>query len=606
MLSATSTAADRAAFIVEHGYQHLGRRKLIQTLGWSEWDARSALDHLRKSTTSKTPEPPPTDLPDTRPTDVSFAKRSEITDLTNWSNWERECQPAQRIEETDRKGNSKTIKIIHDPGVAWPPNWNGPRTYGDLLISADAPTRRPMKWGLIVSTQQSHTPVHGPAHLSLSAYAAWGGHSLVYLGMETKAPAGGKIDQVAPWSALTARYVTTAKHDLGGVVLDAEFPMKPSYEDPLKTLGPYCGGRHHVFASMRQDQMTLMRVGGNQAVAQCAGAITVPNYSHSKTGMVAIRNHIIGAVVVECDLDGDIHIRNLELDPMTGELWDIAVVVADGIVRPRKAFEVEHGIKRPIMNPGCLHARLANADSLRAIWGIDGCPRNDVPLVEAVDPSEQIAHDLFDGGSISHHDRRNPTKQLRKRLAGEDDVAAELRLTANLLERIGSPRRRTWLADANHNRFFTRWLVETDWKRDLLNAETFLAVNLAQIQALKAGDHEFNALAYALRLFNPKAEFETSSFGVPLRFIRYYYHCHSDRGTNGGPGSIANYVGIGEAFSIAHGHTSRRRGSVSMSGYHGDPGDHAVGPHNRAASVGVEYGNGSYQQILIVKGKYRA
>ncbi len=46
-----------------------------------------------------------------------------------------------------------------------------------------------------------------------------------------------------------------------------------------------------------------------------------------------------------------------------------------------------------------------------------------------------------------------------------------------------------------------------------------------------------------------------------------------------------------------------------MAGYIGDPGHHAVGPHNphnRAACVGVEYGNGSYQHILITKEEYRA
>ncbi|AMD60891.1 hypothetical protein AWN88_22500 [Agrobacterium tumefaciens] len=599
-------AAERAAIVVERGFQGLGRRSLAKTLGWSEREARSALEYLRQPSTSSTPTPPPVELPETHPTEVSFAKRSEITELTNWSNWERECQPSRRVEETDRKGNPKTIKVIHDPGVAWPPHWRGPRAYADLLISHDAPKKRPMTWGLLVSTQQSHTPVHGPGHMALSAYAGWGGHSLVYLGMETKAPAGGKIDEVAPWSALTEQYVTTAKHDFGNVVIDGEFPMKPSYEDPLKDLGPYCGGRHHVFASMRQDMLTLIRLEGEQAVAQCSGAITVPNYSHSKSGMIAIENHIIGAVVVECDLEGDIHIRNLELDPMTGELWDIDVVVSHGIVRPRKAFEEERDLMRPVINAGCVHAERANADCLRALWAVGGQPNGDIALIDALDPSAQVLHDVFDGHSISPHTRKHPDHQLRKRLAGEDDVAAELKKTANLIEKIGGLRRTTWIVDANHNRHFDRYLLETDWKRDLLNAETFLEVNLARLRAIRSGNESFSALAYAPRRFNRKARFKMSTFADPLRFIRYYYHCHSDRGTNGGPGSVANYVGIGMHFSIAHGHTGRRRGRVHMAGYIGDPGHHAMGPHNRAACVGVEYGNGSYQHILITKGKYRA
>lgn len=603
MQASISTAAERAAIVAELGHQDLGRRALARKLGWTEREARSALEHLRRPVIS---EPQPAEFPDAVPTEVSF-RRSEATDLTNWRNWDRECNPPQRIEETDRKGNPRTVKVIHDPGIVWPPEWKGPKVHEDLLIGVDAPKPRPKKWGVLVSTQQSHTPVHGPALMSMIAYAGWGGYSIHLMGMETKPPSGGsKVDEIAPWSALTERYVSSDKIDLGGVVIDGAFPMKPTYENPLDGIGAYCGGRNHIFASMRQDMLTLGRIEGEQNIAQCSGAITVPNYSHSKAGMVAIENHVIGAVVVECDLDGDIHIRNLELDPVSGELWDVDVVVSDGVVRPRKVFETERCLKRPVVNAGCIHARLANKGCLSAIWGIDGKPKGDVALMEALDPSEQVLHDVFDAGSVSPHNRKNPVHQLRKRVSGNDNVAEELKLTADLIEKMGSKRRRTWLIDSNHDRHFDRFLLETDWKRDLLNAETFLQVNLAQLQAIRAGDRDFSALAYALRLFNPTVKFETSRFADPLRWCRYYYHCHGDRGTNGSSGAATNFVNLGFHLSIAHGHTVMRRRRLAMSGYIGDAGDHAVGPHNRAHGIGVEYANGSYQMILISKGKWRA
>src|SRR5690606_33783113 len=145
---------------------------------------RYALEMLRRATETKQVEPPrPLDTSATIPPTASFDDRSSVTDLTNWrEGWTREFQPPKIDSETDRKGQIRTRSVTHDPGVVWPANWEGPRSYDQLGI--EAKPSRPVKWGLIVTAVQQHTPVHGPALMALSALAAYRDASLCMIGVE--------------------------------------------------------------------------------------------------------------------------------------------------------------------------------------------------------------------------------------------------------------------------------------------------------------------------------------------------------------------------------------------------------------------------------------
>lgn len=606
------TAAGRAAIVVERGFQGLGRRSLAKAMAWTEREARSALEWLRaNSIPSKLPSadiPAPIDTSITTPPTASFAKREHITELSNWrAGWVHEQRDPIIETETDHKGNKRTKKVIHDPGIVWPQDWQGPKSHAELMVEVPAP--RPIKWGMLITAHQSQTPLHGPALMAMSALCGYGGLSLVVIGMEGDSPrAVSKTDEIADWSASIADYVTTDRHDFGDIVVDGAFPLKTTLEAPLHGLAAYCDGRNHVFGSTRQDMITLARFEGDAtAEARCSGAVTVPNYSRSKAGMVAISNHVIGGLIVQCDFDGNVFTRNIVCHPVTGELWDAGfdVVVENGVVRHRPTVIAERKLKRSVLNLGCVHARLANKGCLRAIYGIDGRPGDDLPLVDVLDPSEQILHDVFDAHSVGPHNSKDPIKKLRKRLKGDDDVAAELKLTADLIEAIGSDRRRTWIVESNHDRHFDRFLLTTDWKNDLKNAETFLRVNLAQIEAVKAGDERFSALSYALRLANPNVDFETSRIDEPLRFFRYYYHLHGDKGTNGGTGSTANFVGTGLRLALAHDHSPGMYRGVMRIGCIIDTPDHVKGLTSIGHAVGVEHPDGSYQLIPIMNGKWR-
>lgn len=608
MHALNTTAAGRAAIIVERGLEQLGRRSIAKALGWTEREARSALECLRSGNPepAQAPASPPQPIDPVlaTPPTATFAKRRDVTDLSNWRDgWTRECLEPELITDTDAKGNTRTRKVIHDPGIVWPEGWTGPKSHADLYI--EAKPSRPVKWGMLVSSAQAITPVHGPALMAMSALCGYRNLSLVFLGVEQKITgAASKTDEVAEWSSAIDGYVTTEKHDFGGVVIDGAFPMKPTLEAPLDGLAAYCDGRHHVFGSMRQDMITLMRFKDDpQAFARCTGTVTVPNYSRSKAGMVAIENHVLGGVIVECDLDDNIFLRNVQCHPLTGELWDLDVVVEKGVVRDAATVRGERGLKRPVLGVGCVHAKWANKDCLRAIFGIGGKPAGDMPLVDVIDPSEQVLHDVFDAHSVSPYDRKHPMMRLRKRIKGDDDVAAELKLTADLIAAMGSSRRNTWLVESNHDRHFDRALLEKEWKNDITNAKTLLRVNLANLEAVEAGDDRFSPLAYALRMMNPEAKFKTSRFGDPLCFFRYYYHCHGDRGTNGSSGaSLAN---TGFYLAMAHIHAVQQRRRAIWMGCIIDPPPHAEGPGNMGHCVGIEHPDGSYQLIPIVNGKWR-
>ncbi|KQZ50316.1 hypothetical protein ASD54_08660 [Rhizobium sp. Root149] len=593
-----------ASKIIENGLQDLGRRALAVKLGISERQARYALEMIRNRVETRPVEPPkPLDTTDTIPPTASFDERASVTDLTNWrEGWTREFHPPKIESETDRKGQVRTRSVTHDPGVVWPANWQGPTSYDQLGIAAK-PNRR-VKWGLIVTAAQQHTPVHGPALMALAALAAYRDASLCIVGIEhTAQGAASKTDKIADWPAMVEGYVTTQRHDLGDIVVDGAFPIKATHEAPLDGIGSYCQGRSHVFGSMRQDMITLPRFrGAKQAFARASGAISVPNYSRSKAGMTAIQNHVIGAVIIQGDFEGNVFSRNVRCHPVSGEIWDLDVVVENGIVRDASTVIEERGLKRPVLGVGCVHVRWINQSCVRALWGK---PEGDISVVEALNPSEQVLNDVYDGYSGSPHNRKNPFLQIEKRINDDDDIEAELKLTADFLESIQSPSRNTWIVESNHHKHFFRALLELDWKRDPKNAAVLLRCNLAQVEAMQAGDKTFNVLEHALKLANPAANFLMSSLDQPLRFFRYFFQCHGDQGSNGSRGSNTNLKGLGIDIAAADNHAVENHRQLVRLGNIIDEPPYARGINTWGHSFGIEQPDGTMQLVPIVSGKWR-
>lgn len=187
-----------------------------------------------------------------------------------------------------------------------------------------------------------------------------------------------------------------------------------------------------------------------------------------------------------------------------------------------------------------------------------------------------------------------------------DDLADELKLTADFIAAIGSERRNTWIIESNHDRHLDRYLTETDWKKNLENAETFLAINLAHVRSLKEGNRNFSALSYALRLANPAANFIKSQMTESLRFFKTYYQLHGDKGSNGSPGSNTNFKRMGLDIAAAHDHSPSKHRQLTRLGCIIDTPPHARSSNNLGHSICIEQPDGSMQLIPIVDGKWRA
>ena len=169
-----NTVEERSTKIAALGLQERTRKEIAGALGCTEKQARYALEKLRSRPEPEAPKPIPSptiiDTTDTTPSTASFAPRENATDLTNFRDgWVREFAEPKLITETDAKGNIKTKKVIHDAGTMWPDGWQGPKGHDQLFV--EAKPARPLKWGILVTSAQAHTPVHGPALMALSALA---------------------------------------------------------------------------------------------------------------------------------------------------------------------------------------------------------------------------------------------------------------------------------------------------------------------------------------------------------------------------------------------------------------------------------------------------
>ena len=81
------------------------------------------------------------------------------------------------------------------------------------------------------------------------------------------------------------------------------------------------------------------------------GALTEPKYVVRKEGFKAYHHHIIGAVIVEVNSDGDWWVRQINQSEKTKDIYDIS---RDGCIRVHGG-SVEKGIAASGLSVGDLH-----------------------------------------------------------------------------------------------------------------------------------------------------------------------------------------------------------------------------------------------------------
>lgn len=472
-----------------------------------------------------------------------------------------------------------------------------------------APAKLPKKGEIkryILTCAQNDTLIHEPTWQALNALASHYDAELMVATLTYKSSADGSAKRGTErsrsdkYDPRIEPYVVDEMRALAPtLVWNGNVNILPTATDPLSGWENYNFRASSIFPHVKCAMRSIPTVRADGAKLQyTTGTVTTRNYIQKKAGQKAEFDHVYGGLLVEVNHEGRWWARQLNVDSR-GELYDLDVVVrANGRVQRHDGVEA--------IQFGDVHVAQMEDEMMHATWGEGG-------MVDALRPRMQFMHDLLDFEARSHHNLRDPFKVLELHAKKRDSVEDEIKEIVDFL--IGLAQRdycQTIIVESNHDLHFERWLRDTSWKSDPLNARIHTKATAAFIESIHAGT-SFSALKWALEEYGPVANLtwadpdegfvilKDESGGVEMGL-------HGDLGPNGARGSIRNLSRLGRKVCIGHSHSAGIHNGAYQSGVKARLNmDYTRGaPSSWTQSDIVVYPNGKRQIITWYDGKYRA
>jgi hypothetical protein len=387
----------------------------------------------------------------------------------------------------------------------------------------------------------------------------------------------------------------------------------PTASSPITDLVTHSRGRWAVFPhakrQLRSVPSTDPSVQAHQVMS--SGLVTKPKVIPRKAGIKSLFHHVLGAVVVEFDKDGDIFPRHISADK-NGSFYDLDVYVTNG-----KVIRGKHRIDA-LTGPDIHRAKMGPVNA-KAIWGFDvrtGKVDRRGTLVELLKPRKKTYHDLFDNETRNHHHAKDPLHNYEQAIRGRDRVITELDEAGEFMIAVKTPDSEDIVIEANHDIALNRYIVEGRFRMDGVNARLGNQLEadlldrtevIAQCRANYTSPPNFSLLETALRRMK----------GSALSHVRWAYDGksfliggiehghHGFRGPNGSIGSVIGFARMGRKMSIGDKHSPCIEDGVYVAGALELSHGYNKGPSGWAVTVIVQYPDGKRTLVTLHNGKFR-
>ncbi|SES77387.1 hypothetical protein [Oceanicella actignis] len=320
-----------------------------------------------------------------------------------------------------------------------------------------------------------------------------------------------------------------------GLMWAGDMNALPTAANPLSGLDSFTGVDSCIFPHTHLALRSIATAKPDPVkINYTTGAATLANYIKRKAGLKAEFHHAYSGLMVEVDAAGDWFVRQVNAD-RAGVIHDLDARVEGG--------RVTRGHRVAVFTPGDIHGERIDQVVAGAVWGAGG-------MVDVLRPRAQVLHDVFNMGRRSHHLALE--ERLALHFAGRESVESEVEATAAELRRMVRPWAETFVVKSNHDEHLDRWVRESDWRADPVNAHFYLAAALAKVEAIRDG-REFDLVAWAIaRAGGPPVRFLRRD--EPLTIAGIDHAHHGDLGPNGARGSAAALARIGRRSTIGHSH----------------------------------------------------
>jgi hypothetical protein len=463
-------------------------------------------------------------------------------------------------------------------------------------VKISAPKRGGTK-RFIFSSAQDGTKVHEGFLANLEAYAEFM-DAEIHIGGFTynKSLFEDHSNKRATFHPLVEKYMTNNQFDVAGKLLFCgEINTSPTAVTPLSGFETYTRGKWGIFPHPRvtlQSVATMFHQPSKQIMT--TGAVTLPNYIAKKAGIKAEFHHVIGAVIVEVDGDGDVFCRHL-IAEKDGSFQDLGNYVSEGSVEEDASVEA--------ITWGDVHTEQLDPAVKEAAWGPEG-------MLDRLMPEYQFFHDVLDFQARNHHNLKDPHYQFEMFLKGIDSVEDAIKRVGDFLVETKRDWCQSIVVESNHDRMLMRWLKEADYRADPINAEFFLECQLKVYNAIRQRDDHYLLIEDILndRFAMGGVVFlrEDDSMTICGNTIECALHGH--KGANGAKGHIGAYARMGPKANIGHTHSAAIFEGIYQAGTSSklDLGYNRGGLSSWNHSHIITYPNGKRTIVTMQNGKFCA
>lgn len=369
------------------------------------------------------------------------------------------------------------------------------------------------------------------------------------------------IDASGLWYDAKIRpYLVHGHINLQGVHFLADSNIIPTAKNPLSGFSAATQAGQHVILPHTKIalQVDAALMGDKTKIITSTGAITLCNYIMRKAGAVATLEHCIGAVFVDTSNPKDIKIRHLELMPDCDYFYDLDVKYTPD------NYEIVTGENLAGLQPGDIHAEKMQKKNLHKL----------LSLIQQYKPKNLFLNDLQDFSSRNHHNVKN-CAFVHQQTMLENTVENDLKSVVDIVEQfqgVMPENSHIYVIESNHDGALMTWLINEDFKKDPINAITYLTcmLGLYRYQAENPNRNNFNMLEYAYEHIGGGEKFDNLFFnqeGKSLVIAQVEHSCHGHLGINGARGNPSTgFRRLGIRMNTGHTHSPSIYGLVYTAG----------------------------------------
>jgi len=379
------------------------------------------------------------------------------------------------------------------------------------------------------------------------------------------------------------------------LVLLGDIKTVPTADRPLSQFEAITHGESGILGHTKLQLTTIPTPQGMYPkVMTTTGALTVPNYTDSKSGKKGEFHHTLGAVAVDI-VGTKFFIRQINADKRNGDFIDLEYwYTPDEVLDAGPALAL-------VM--GDTHRAFIDSKVEAATFGKGG-------IVEALDPKMLVFHDLHDGYAENPHHINDAFSALAKRKYSMDHIETEIREDVEWLEKVVGKTRTGVIVASNHDNFLSRWIRTTDWRKDPVNAEFYLETALAMARSTEMTNHGASVMDpftwWVGRLKKDDIDIRTPGASDSFMVADIELGMHGDRGPNGARGTRMNLRRIGVKSIIGHSHSPGiEEGCYQVGTSSPLRLEYNSGPSSWLNTHCVVYANGKRCLLNIIDGQWR-